>query len=147
LHFYIFRVFLLDRERWAALFYREAMLQRISEVINPQEKKTKTLLSTIQQTGLSIGGVVEHFENVLPKSQAEVSVVTSVCSRAGFRKSRQRSRSSMALKYCSTFALRFGAGYRVGERYSPFFVITLCLGLGFLCPGFLAGKANQLAPG
>jgi hypothetical protein len=42
-------------------------------------------LSAIQQTGLSIGGVVEHFENVLPKSQAEVSVILQRLQRAGFR--------------------------------------------------------------
>jgi hypothetical protein len=52
------------------------MLQRISEVINPQAKP-KTLLSSIQESGFSIGGVVEHFDSVLPKSQAEVSVSSS----------------------------------------------------------------------
>ena|ERR1035438_3202221 len=66
------------------LFYREAMIQRITEVINPSPKP-KSLLSSLQQTGLSIGGVVEHFEQVLPKSQAEVSVARQRLIRAGFR--------------------------------------------------------------
>ena len=70
-------VFLLFASGGLLLFYREAMLQRISEVINPAAKKPKSLLETIQQTGLTIGGVVEHFEQVLPKSQAEVSIVHS----------------------------------------------------------------------
>ncbi|MFZ1083820.1 MAG: type II secretion system F family protein [Terracidiphilus sp.] len=60
------------------------MLHRISEAINPQPKE-KSLLSTIQKTGLSIGGVIEHFENVLPKSQAEVSIVLQRLQHAGFR--------------------------------------------------------------
>jgi hypothetical protein len=48
-----------------------------AEVINPQPKQ-KTLAETHPADGLSIGGVVEHFENsVMPKSQAEVSVVIS----------------------------------------------------------------------
>ena len=51
-------VFLLIVSGGLLLFYREEMLQRISEVINPHPKP-KTLLSTIQQTGLSLGGVVE----------------------------------------------------------------------------------------
>src|ERR1035438_10498238 len=66
------------------MFHREEMLQRISDVINPRQK-SKSLLSAIQQTGLSIGGVVEHFENVVPKSQAEVSVMLQRLQSAGFR--------------------------------------------------------------
>jgi tight adherence protein C len=66
------------------LFHREEMLQRISDVINPRPKQ-KSLLSAIQQTGLSIGGVIEHFENVLPKSQAEISALKQRLQSAGFR--------------------------------------------------------------
>jgi len=79
-------VFLLVASGGMLLFYREAMLQRISDVINPQTKKPKTLMGAIQDTGLSIGGVVEQFQNVLPKSQAEVSVVLQRLTRAGYRK-------------------------------------------------------------
>src|ERR1700678_2832728 len=78
-------LFLLMASGGLLLFYREAMLQRISEVINPGSKP-KTLLSQIQQSGFSIGGVVEHFDNVIPKSQAEVSVVKQRLIRAGLRK-------------------------------------------------------------
>src|SRR5579863_9535072 len=78
-------VFLLILSGGLLLFYREAMLQRITEVINPHGKQ-KSLMSAIQQTGFSIGGVVEHFENVLPKSQAEVSIVKQRLIRAGYRK-------------------------------------------------------------
>jgi tight adherence protein C len=77
--------FLLIASGGLLLFYREAMLQRISEVINPKSKP-KTLLSSIQESGFSIGGVVEHFDSVLPKSQAEVSVVKQRLIRAGYRK-------------------------------------------------------------
>ncbi len=77
-------VFLMIVSGGLLLFYREEMLHRISEAINPQPKE-KSLLSTIQKTGLSIGGVIEHFENVLPKSQAEVSIVLQRLQHAGFR--------------------------------------------------------------
>jgi hypothetical protein len=66
-------VFLLIASFGMLVFYREAMLQRIAEVINPPLPSRNPCWSTIQQTGISIGGVVEHFEQVLPKSQAEVS--------------------------------------------------------------------------
>ena len=121
------------------------MLQRISEAINPQPKR-RSLLSTIQQTGLSIGGVVEHFENVLPKSQAEVSIVLQRLQRAGFR-----NESAVKIFYgCKGFgsppALHHCAGHRAGESAARFSSMSSCLGLGFLAPGFLAGKADQQAP-
>ena len=43
-------LFLLIASLGLMLFYREAMIQRITEVINPQAKP-KTLMGAIQQTG------------------------------------------------------------------------------------------------
>jgi tight adherence protein C len=77
-------MFLLIVSGGLLLFYREAMLQRISEAINPHPKQ-KSLLSAIQQTGISIGGVVEHFDSVIPKSQAEISITLQRLQRAGYR--------------------------------------------------------------
>jgi len=77
--------FLLIASGGLLLFYRETMLQRISEVINPQAKQ-KSLLTSFQESGFSIGDVVTHFDSVLPKSQAEVSVVKQRLIRAGYRK-------------------------------------------------------------
>src|ERR1035441_8260245 len=80
-----FIVFLLIASGGLLLFYREAMLQRISEVINPNSKP-KTLLASFQESGFSIGGVVTHFDSVLPKSEAEVSVAKQRLTQAGYRK-------------------------------------------------------------
>jgi tight adherence protein C len=124
-------VFLLITSGGLLLFYREAMLQRISDVINPQAKP-KTLLSAIQESGFSIGGVVEHFENVLPKSQAEVSIVLQRLQHAGFRdesavKVFYGSKVLIPILLC-VLTLVSGLG-----TYSPFLYI-LALGLGFLAP-------------
>jgi tight adherence protein C len=121
------------------LFHREEMLQRISDVINPSAAKPKSLLSAIQQTGLSIGGVVEHFENVLPKSQAEVSVILQRLQAAGFRdesavKIFYGSKVLLPILLC-LLALVTGAG-----SYSPFFIYVLAAALGFLAPDFWLGK-------
>jgi tight adherence protein C len=124
------------------LFYREAMLRRISEVIDPQVKKSKqrSLLDTIQQTGSSLGGVVEHFEHVLPKSQAEVSVVSQRLIRAGYR-----NESAIKVFYgmkvllpviLCIIALVTGLAHML----SAFFVYATALGLGFLGPDFWLGR-------
>jgi tight adherence protein C len=114
------------------LFHREEMLQRISDVINPRPKP-KSLLSAIQQTGLSIGGVVEHFENVVPKSQAEVSVLLQRLQHAGFRnESAVRvfygSKALLIVLFC-LLALVTGLG-----SLNPLLVYILAAALGYLGP-------------
>ncbi|MGD0628881.1 MAG: type II secretion system F family protein [Terracidiphilus sp.] len=131
-------LFLLIASGGLLLFYREAMLQRISEVINPGSKP-KTLLSSIQQSGFSIGGVVEHFDNVIPKSQAEVSVVKQRLIRAGYRKEStvkifNGSKFVIPIVLCIA-ALVSGVG-----AMSPFFVYAVCLGVGYLGPDFWLGR-------
>jgi tight adherence protein C len=131
-------VFLLIVSGGLLLFYREAMLQRISEVINPQPKP-KSLLTAIQKTGLSIGGVVEHFENVIPKSQAEISVVLQRLQRAGFRdeSSVKVFNGSKVLVPVSLIVLVWITGI---ASFSPFFIYILALALGFLLPDFWLGR-------
>jgi tight adherence protein C len=131
-------VFLLIASGLLLLFYREAMLQRISDAINPHPKQ-RTLLGAIQQTGSSIGGVVEQFQNVLPKSQAEVSVVLQRLNRAGYR-----NESAVKIFYgCKVIvplllcALALVTGL---AAMGPFFVYASALGLGFLAPDFWLGR-------
>jgi tight adherence protein C len=130
--------FLLIASGGLLLFYREAMLQRIAEVINPNSKP-KTLLGTLQESGFSIGGVVSHFDSVLPKSQQEVSVVKQRLIRAGFRKEQtvkyfNGAKFLIPLLLCAV-ALVSGLG-----SISPFFVYAMCLGLGYLIPDFWLGR-------
>jgi tight adherence protein C len=126
--------FLLIASGGLLLFYREAMLQRIAEVINPQDKP-KTLLSSFQESGFSLGDVVTHFDSVLPKSQKEVSVVKQRLIRAGMRKESTikifyGSKVLVPLILCIIALVTGLAGL------SPFFVYATCLGLGFLGPDF-----------
>ena len=131
-------IFLLIGSGGLLLFYRETMLQRISEVINPRPKP-KSLMSTIQQTGLSIGGVVEHFEHVLPKSQAEVSVILQRLIRAGYR-----DESAVKLFYgCKVLVpllLCVLVGVSGVADFSPLFIYVGALGFGFLVPDFWLGR-------
>jgi tight adherence protein C len=129
-------IFLLIASGGLLLFYRETMLQRIAEVINPTAaKKPKSLLETIQQTGISIGGVVEHFEQVLPKSQAEVSIVRQRLIRAGYRND-----SAVNVFYGSKVLaplLLCATTWVTGlVSLSPLFVLAMSGCLGFLGPDF-----------
>jgi tight adherence protein C len=131
-------VFLLIVSGGLLLFYREEMLQRISDAINPHPKQ-KSLLSAIQQTGLSIGGVVEHFENILPRSQTEVSVALQRLQRAGYRdesalKIFRGSKVLFPILLC-ILVLVTGLG-----EYAGMFIYILALGVGFLAPDFWLGK-------
>jgi tight adherence protein C len=131
-------VFLLVGSGLLLLFYREAMIQRIADVINPQPKP-KTLLGTIQQAGLSVSVVMEHFERVLPKSQAEVSVVEQRLIRAGYR-----NESAIKIFYGTKVALPLLliiiCAVSGLADLNPFFVYGLALVLGFLGPDFWLGK-------
>jgi tight adherence protein C len=131
-------VFLLITSGGLLLFYREAMLQRISEVITPHPKQ-KTLLGTLQQTGNSLGGMVQQFKNVLPKSQAEISVIQQRLTLAGYR-----SESAVNFFYgCKVLVplLLCVVALATGlSKFSPFFVYVTALGFGFLVPDFWLGR-------
>ena len=134
-------VFLLIASGGLLLFYREAMIQRISAVISPREK-AGSFRETLEQTGSTLGNVVEQFERVIPKNKEDISVQQQRLIRAGYRKD-----SAVKLFYGAkvliplTLAfLAFATGL---GSYSPFFVYLTALGLGFLLPDFWLG--NRIA--
>jgi tight adherence protein C len=136
--FTFFVIFLLIASGGMLLFYREAMLQRITTVV-PTRGKRRTLLGIIQDTRFSFGGMVENLERVLPKSQAEVSVTQQRLIRAGYRKD-----SAINLFYgakvlvpLTLCVLAFVTGL---AHSNAFFVYALALGLGFLAPDFWLGR-------
>ncbi len=124
-------IFFLIASGGLLLFYREAMLRRISDVVSPRNRQG-ALLSTIQQTGSSFGEMVEHLERVLPRSQAESSVVQQRLIRAGYRKD-----SAVNLFYgAKVFVPLFLALLVFATHNSSFFSYAIALGLGFLAPDF-----------
>jgi len=131
-------VFLLIASGALLMFYRDALPQRIAEAINPRPKKRK-VVEAIKESGLSIGGVVEHFEHVLPKSQAEISVAMQRLSRAGYR-NESAVRVFYGYKVFVPLALVAIALVSGVAKLSPFFVYASCLGLGFLAPDFWLGR-------
>jgi tight adherence protein C len=130
--------FLLIASVGLLLFYREALPQRIAEAINPRPKK-RNVINAIRETGFSIGGAVEHFEHLLPKSQAEISIVLQRLQRAGYR-----DESAVKIFYgCKVFipiVLCVLAFVSTLASFAPFFIYASCLGLGFLGPDFWLGR-------
>jgi tight adherence protein C len=116
---------------------RQPTRDRLAAVISPQSKQT-TLLGTFQQSGISIKGIVERFERVLPKSQKEISVVQLRLTRAGYRGS-----SAMKIFYGTKVLLPLCLFVLVlisGVGQSSFFMYIVALGLGFLIPDFALGR-------
>jgi tight adherence protein C len=133
-----FVIFLLVASGGLLLFYRDALPQRIAEAINPKPKQ-RTLLTTIKETGFSIGGVVEHLESVLPKSQAEVSIALQRLTRAGCR-GESAIKIFYGCKVLTPLVLCVICFVTNLASLGPFFVYASALGLGFLAPDFYLGR-------
>lgn len=131
-------VFLLLASGGLLLFYREATLQRLGSVV-AQRKKTKSITTTLKETGTSIGGMVKQFERVIPKTQAEVSVVQQRLIRAGMRE-RSALSSFYGAKVIVPLALCAVVLFTGLGKQNAFVMYTAALGLGYLLPDFWLGK-------
>ncbi len=131
-------IFLLIVSGGLLIFYRETIQARIASAINPAAKRI-TLKTRIKDTRVMLGDVVEQFERIVPKSEAEVSVAQQRLIRAGLRE-------ESAVKYfygakvivplvLCLLALISGLG-----KQSPFVMYPICLGIGFLVPDFWLGR-------
>jgi len=127
-------VFLLIGSAGLLLFYREVMLKRISEAINPHPKQKK-LISAIKETGSSIGNVVERFEHVVPKSEQEKSIIKQRLARAGYR-NESAVRVFYGSKVVTPIVLSLVALVSGLANLGPFLVYLVTLGGGFLAPDF-----------
>lgn len=132
-------VFLLIASAGLLVFYRETISARISTAINPQVRRQKNLKTTILDTREVLEGVVERFEKVVPKSQAEVSIVQERLIRAGYRQG-SAVKVFYGAKVMTPLALCLLALITGAGSSNSFFIYVACLGLGFLAPDFVLGK-------
>jgi len=131
-------VFVLLVSIGVLMFYREAALDRISQVISPNRKQ-KTLVETFQSTGSTLGSAVQKLENLMPKSEKEVSVMKVRLQRAGFR-SENAMQFFYGCKVLVPLLLAAIAALSGLANLGPFFVYLVALGGGFLAPDFWLGK-------
>ena len=131
-------IFLMIATAGLLVFYRQTVIQRISSVIEPGERRNE-FKSSIQAGGLSISGMVGHFDSIVPKSQAEVSVAQQRLIQAGYRRELaiKMLYGAKVLVPITLALLAFATG--IAED-NAFFVYVLCIGLGYLAPDFWLGR-------
>src|SRR6266446_6999821 len=125
-------VFLLVASFGLLLFYREAMLQRLSAVLSPQVASPRNrFLRFLEVSTKTSQSVILPFQKVLPRSPEEVSVVQKRLIRAGYRKDAYVN-IFYAAKVLVPILLAFLATVTGFYQHGPVFVYAIALGLGFL---------------
>jgi tight adherence protein C len=125
------------------LFYREAMVQRLTSLISPHSGESSAFRRfPFAEPGESIGAMVRSFERVIPRSPDEVSVIEKRLIRAGYREA-----STVKVFYGSKFVVPILLCLLVTATgiydYGAFFVYGTAVALGFLAPDFWLG--NRIA--
>lgn len=130
-------VFLLIGSAGMLLFYRATMVKRISTVVSQTQRASFS--QTLRNTGTSLGSMVKQFERVVPKSQAETTVVQQRLIRAGYRKDSAQSffYGAKVLVPLTLCVIVFFSGIGSGN---PLFMYVAAAGLGYLAPDFWLGR-------
>jgi tight adherence protein C len=134
-------IFLLIGSAGLLVFYRAAMMQRLSAAIAPHEG-VESWWSRFKpkRAGESIKAVVQPFDKVLPKSPHEVSVAEKRLMRAGFREDGQVRLLYGAKVLVPLFLCVLVPISGVTHQLSPFYAYVLALALGYLAPDFWLGR-------
>ncbi|HEY3455181.1 MAG TPA: type II secretion system F family protein [Bryobacteraceae bacterium] len=134
-------IFLLIASAGLLVFYRAAMMQRLSAAIAPAGGR-ESWWSWLKpkRAGESIKAVVQPFDKVLPKSPQEVSVAQKRLIRAGYREDAHvrlfyGTKVLLPLLFCILVPVS-----GVTRQLSPFYAYVLALGLGYLAPDFWLGR-------
>jgi tight adherence protein C len=121
------------------IFYRDKIQERIASALYPRAASKKTISTTLEETRHVIGGVVEHFEKILPRSQAEIGVVQQRLVRAGYRGD-GAAKIFYGAKVLTPVVLLLLSWATGLIHLSPFFIMALAGGIGFLAPDFWLGR-------
>lgn len=131
-------IFLLIASGGLLLFYRHAMVQRISSVVTSRPEESELSKNPHEKT-MWLGGMVQKLERIVPKSQAEVSIVQQRLIRAGYRGD-SAIKIFYGAKVLCPLALCFLVVVSGFADYSPFTAYVASLGVGFLLPDFWLGR-------
>jgi tight adherence protein C len=132
-------IFVLIGSAGLLLFYREAMVQRLSGLLTPGQKKA-SVLDILQQTGTSLGqNMMGQLERLVPRSQSELSVVQQRLVRAGYR-NESAVKFFYGAKILTPLVLLVITTTTGLGHIGGFFAYVLALALGFLAPDFWLGR-------
>jgi tight adherence protein C len=132
-------IFLLIGSLGLLLFYRVEMLQRLSHTVSPRPERKLSSYLNVERAGDSLKTIVKPFDKVLPKSQAEVSVLQRRLIRAGYRED-GTVRIFYGAKVLVPLALCVIVTATGLAENNAFFVYAVSLALGFLAPDFWLGR-------
>ena len=134
-------IFLLIGSGGLLVFYRAAMMQRLSAAIAPHDGGERWWSwFKPKRAGESIKAVVQPFDKVLPKSPQEVSVAEKRLIRAGFREEGHVRLLYGAKVLTPLFLCVLVPISGVTHQLNPFYAYVLALGLGYLAPDFWLGR-------
>jgi tight adherence protein C len=132
-------IFVLISSAGLLLFYREAMVQRLSGLLAPDQKKA-SVLDLIQRTGTSLGqNMIGQLERLVPRSQSELSVVQQRLVRAGYR-NESAIKFFYGAKIVAPLVFFFIVAATGLAHFGGFITYALALALGFLAPDFWLGR-------
>jgi tight adherence protein C len=121
------------------LFYRDVALARLSSLVEPRFGSRFTLGRLFHPDRQAVEQIVKPFQNVLPRSAQETSVVQKRLIRAGYRNDANVNvfyGAKILVPLVLTLIVIVTQLYTIG----PFFVFALAVGLGFLVPDFWLGN-------
>jgi len=132
-------VFILFGSVGLLLFYRAAMMQRLSAVLDTAPEHGLLRRLRPNKASDSIKAIVQPFEKVLPKSPKEVTVIQQRLIRAGYRAD-GAVQLFYGAKVLAPIILCVVATATGLSRGNEFFVYPVALALGFLGPDFWLGR-------
>ncbi|HWC98098.1 MAG TPA: type II secretion system F family protein [Candidatus Sulfopaludibacter sp.] len=119
------------------IFYRAAVFDRLQELIHPRSVTVTAGLTEPRRD--RIQSVIRPFQNMLPRSADEVSLIQGRLTRAGYRDA-----TALNMFYASRVLVPIilAALATVTGLYemSPFFVYAAAAGVGFMLPEFWLGN-------
>jgi tight adherence protein C len=134
--------FLLVASCGLLIFYRDAMLQRLSSVMGGQVERKGALARLKSNPVASVETLVTPFERVLPRTPEESSIIQKRLIRAGYRDA-ALVKAFYGAKVVVPILLTLVATVTGIYQYGAFFVYAIAIGLGFLLPDFWLG--NRIA--
>jgi tight adherence protein C len=132
-------IFILISSAGLLLFYREAMVQRLSGLVTPGQKRA-SIFGTLQRTSASLSSnMMGQLERLVPRSQSELSVVQRRLVRAGYRNDAAE-KFFYGAKILVPLSLCLIVATTGLSHFGGLFTYALALGLGFLAPDFWLGR-------
>jgi len=115
------------------LFYRDAVWARLSAIADERLGQSARLSQLLRRKQSAVEEIVRPFQNVLPRSAREASIVQKRLTRAGYRQE-----GAVNVFYGAKVAAPLALGLLVlvtgAYAISPFPVFAVAAGLGFMLP-------------